>query len=252
MLHHPTRDNLIAMRLHGMATALEEQRQSAAFDSLGFEERLGLLVDREMTERGNRALAMRLRRARLRQSAVPEDVDFSSTRGLDRSLFLALLNGDWIARHENCLITGATGVGKSYLACALANQACRQGYRVLYTRAPRLFGELAIARADGSYGRRLLLLSRVDLLLLDDWGLAPLNAEQTRDLLEILDDRYQSRSTLVAGQVPVEAWHALFSDPTLADAALDRLVHNAHRIQLGGDSLRRKRAGLTKQSVSET
>ena len=159
-----------------------------------------------------------------------------------------LLSGEWIRRHDNCLITGPTGVGKSYLACALAHQACRDGWRVLYVRASRLFAELAIARADGSFGRRLLALSRIDLLLLDDWGLAPLSLESARDLLEILEDRYDRRSTLVTAQAPLQNWHGLIGDPTLADAALDRLVHNAHRLTLSGESMRKSRDTLTKET----
>ena len=252
MLTHPTQDKLTTLKLFGMAAALDEQRQSCACDALSFEERLGLLVDREMTARGNRQLAQRLMRARLRQNAIAEDIDFRQTRGLDRALIQALLAGDWLRRHDNCLITGPTGVGKSYLACALGHQACRQDWRVLYVRAPRLFSELAIARADGSFGRRLIALSRVDLLILDDWGLAPLTAEQARDLLEILEDRYDCKSTLVAAQAPIDSWHALIGDATLADAALDRLVHNAHRIALTGDSMRKKRSALTKEASKTT
>lgn len=247
MLNHPTQDKLIALKLLGMAQALEEQRRLPDCDSLSFEERLGLLVDREMTARDNRYLAQRLKRARLRQSAVAEDIDFRQRRGLDRSLVQALLSCDWIRRHDNCLVTGPTGVGKSYLACALANQACRMGWRVLYTRTSRLFSELAIARADGSFARRLMALARVDLLVLDDWGLAALAPDQARDLLEILEDRYDRKSTLIASQIPVENWHATILDPTLADAALDRLVHNAHRLNLDGESMRKTRATLTKQ-----
>jgi len=234
-----------------MAGALEEQRQLQACDAMSFEERLGLLVDREMTQRSNRQLAQRLKRARLRQSAVAEDIDFRQARGLDRSLVQMLLSCDWIRRHQNCLITGPTGVGKSYLACALANQACRAGWKVSYTRAPRLFQELAIARADGSFGRRLTSLARTDLLLLDDWGLAPLAPEQARDLLELLDDRYDRKSTLVVSQLPVDSWHPMIGDGTLADASLDRLVHNAHRLVLTGESMRKTRAALTTQDSRE-
>jgi len=160
---------------------------------------------------------------------------------------MTLLDGQWIRRHDNCLITGPTGVAKSYLACALANQACRQGWKVLYWRAPRLFSEMEIAKADGSYRRRLMALARIDLLVLDDWGLAPLTPEQARDLLEILDDRYDRKSTLIAAQTPLDNWHALIGDPALADATLDRLVHNAHRISLTGESMRKTRANLTKE-----
>jgi DNA replication protein DnaC len=251
MLNHPTHDKLVAMKLLGMAAALTEQRQMPVCDAMNFDERLGLLVDREMTERSNRQLAVRLKTARLRQSAVAEDIDFRQTRGLDRSLVMSLLAGNWIRHRENCLITGPTGAGKSYLACALANKACRDGWKVLYARAPRLFSELAIAKADGSYGRRLLSLSRVELLVLDDWGLSTLNADQARDLLEILDDRYGNRSTLVASQAPVETWHPLIGDPAIADAALDRLVHNAHRLTLKGESMRKTRASLTKDTDTE-
>ena len=251
MLSHPTHDKLVAMKLLGMAAALNEQRQMPVCESMSFDERLGLLVDREMTERANRQLALRLKTARLRQNAVAEDIDFKQTRGLDRSLVMFLLAGNWIRHHENCLITGPTGAGKSYLACALANKACRDGWKTLYVRSPRLFSELAIARADGSYGRRLLAISKIDLLVIDDWGLSPLNQAQARDLLEILDDRYGKRATIVASQSPVETWHPLIGDPVIADAALDRLVHNAHRISIKGESMRKTLASLTKQTDTE-
>jgi DNA replication protein DnaC len=185
MLNHPTHDKLIALKLPGMAAAWQQQQRLTNMEVMSFEERLGLLVDSEMTHRSNHQLAQRLKSAHLRQNAVPEDIDFRHRRGLDRALIHALLGGEWIRRHDNCLLTGPTGVGKSYLACALAHQACRDGWRVLYVRASRLFAELSIARADGSFGRRLLALSRIDLLVLDDWGLAPLSMEQARDLLEI-------------------------------------------------------------------
>ncbi len=250
MLTHPTRDKLVAMKLSAMAAALDEQANIPDCAQMSFEERLGLLVDREMTARSDRNLFMRLKRARLRQSAVAEDIDFRQPRGLDRSVIKALLGCDWIRRHDNCLVTGPTGVGKSYLACALANTACRVGFKVLYLRSSRLFSELAIARADGSYARRLQSLARIDLLVIDDWGLAPLSPDGARDLLEILDDRYQLRSTLVSAQPPPESWHQLIGDPTLADAALDRLIHNAHRIQLTGESMRKTRTPLTNQGVA--
>ena len=256
MLNHPTKDKLIAMRLHGMAQALDEQTRLPAYDAMDFMERLGLLIDFEMTARSNRHLKVRLKQAHLRQSAVVEDIDFHQQRGLDRAHFQSLLSGEWLRRHDNCLITGPSGVGKSYLACALAHHACRAGIKVLYTRVPRLLPELQIAKADGSFGKRLLALSRVDLLVLDDWGLAPLEPPHTRDLLEIVDDRYDRKSTLIISQIPVDQWHQLLGDPTLADAILDRLVHNAHRLNLAGDSMRKTRAQnsnyLTKEDASSS
>jgi DNA replication protein DnaC len=241
-LIHPTLTKLEALRLFGMARALNDQLQLPDCASLSFEERLGLLVDREATDRENQRLAARLKRARLRQSAAPEDVDFRHPRGLDHAQFLALCSGDWIKSRDNLLITGPTGVGKTYLACALAQKACREGYTVRYARTERLLSALTVARADGSYSRELAALARLELLVLDDWGLAPLSDAQRRDLLEILDDRYDRRSTLVASQLPVANWHQALGDPTLADAILDRLVHNAHRIPLQGESLRKQRA----------
>jgi DNA replication protein DnaC len=242
MLAHPTCEKLRSLRLLGMAQALEEQTSQALYHSMSFEERLGLLVDRESICRDNHKLATRLGKAKLRQNAAFEDIDLGKARGLDRSLIAALGNGDWIRRHNNCLITGPAGVGKSFVACAIAHKICRDGATVAYHRVPRLFGELALAKADGSHGRRLQALARVDLLILDDWGLTPLTGEQSRDFLEILDDRYDRRSTMVISQIPTDLWHAQMPDPTVADAALDRLVHNAHRLALTGESMRKQRA----------
>jgi DNA replication protein DnaC len=242
VLTHPTLAKLEALRLFGMLRALNDQMQMPDCASLSFEERLGLLVDREATDRQNQRLAVRIKRARLRQPAAPEDVDFRHPRGLDRAQFLSLCSCEWIRSRDNLLITGPTGVGKTYLACALAQKACREGYTAHYARTGRLLGELAMGRADGTYTRRLTALARLDLLVLDDWCLAPLTDEQRRDLLEVLDDRYDRRSTLVASQLPTENWHQALGDPTLADAILDRLVHNAHKIALSGESMRKQRA----------
>jgi DNA replication protein DnaC len=251
MLLHPTLDKLRALKLEGMAAALQDQSLLPECASLSFEERLGLLVDHESTLRHNKALRLRLGRAKLRQQACLEDLDFGISRGLDKSQLLALASCDWIRRHENCILTGATGTGKSYLACALAQKACREGMEVLYRRVPRLFEELAQARSDGSYLRTLSRLGRCSLLVLDDWGIATFTSDQRRDLLDILDERYARHSTIVAGQVPVGQWHEVIADPTMADAILDRLVHNAHKIEIKGESMRKVYGGLTKSpSVS--
>ena len=242
MLEHPTLDKLTALKLTGMLAALKEQMSLPEYNKLSFEERLGLLVDRETLHRQNRQMALRMRKAHLRQDAAVEDIDFRHPRSLDRSVVLALANCQWIKNRRNCLITGPTGVGKTYLACALAQKACREGFSARYVRAGRLLGELAAARLDGSYITRLRTLAAVDLLVLDDWGVAPLSDEGRRDLLEILDDRYDRKSTLVTSQVPVDRWHEYLADPTIADAILDRLVHNAHRLALDGESMRRLKA----------
>jgi DNA replication protein DnaC len=199
-------------------------------------------VDRELTARQNHKLKLRLGKAKIRQEAALEDLDFRANRNLDRSQILALASCDWLRRHENCIVTGPTGVGKSFLACALANKACREGYAALYFRVPRLFEELAQARADGSYARRIYAIARCDLLVLDDWGIAPCTDQQRRDLLEIIDDRYGRRSTLVAAQVPTEKWHEVIADPTIADAILDRILHNAYKIGTTGKSVGKGRA----------
>ncbi len=239
MLTHPTLEKLQTLRLPGMLKALEEQQRIPDIGDLGFEERLGLLIDREMTERENRHLATRLKKAKLRHSCCVEDINFKASRGLDKTLILSLAACTWIARGLNLLLCGPTGIGKSYLACALGHKACLEGYSVLYLRLPRLFEELRLAKADGRYGKLMLGYAKTDLLILDDWGLTPTTDPQRRDLLEILEDRYGKRSTIVTSQLPVAAWHEAIGDPTLADAILDRLVHNAHKIELKGDSMRK-------------
>ena len=238
MLTHPTSDRLIALGLTGMAKALDEQRNQRNVDGLSFEERLGLLVDREAAERETKRLVMRLKSANLRQNATIEDLDTKAARGLDKALFAKLASGEWIARRQDLLITGKTGTGKSWLACALGHKACRDDRSTLYWRVPRLMDALALARGDGRYPRLLKSLARVELLILDDWGLAPLTSQQGRDLLEVIDDRHGRGSTIVTSQIPVAHWHELIADPTIADAILDRLVHTSHRLELDGETLR--------------
>jgi DNA replication protein DnaC len=242
VLTHPTLEKLQALRLMGMVKGFEEQLQMTGIDELGFAERLGLLADREATERDSRRLKDRLAKARLRQTACVEDVDLRAPRGLDRSLFVALCSCQWISQHFNVLITGKTGTGKSFLACALAQKACREGFSALYHRVPRLLSELATGKADGRYSKLLAGLARADVLVLDDFCLHPLTDAPRRDLLEILEDRYGRRSTVVTSQLPVATWHDAIGDATLADAVLDRLVHNAYELPLKGESKRKDKA----------
>ena len=251
MLNHPTLDKLHELRFTGMVKALTEQMALPDIDELSFEERLGLLVDREMTEREDRRLTTRLRQAKLKQNACIEDIDFKQSRGLDKSLILDLAQCQWIRKHLNLLITGPTGVGKTWVACALAQKACREGFTSLYLRLPRLLQELPIAKGDGTYTRLMNRLAKVDVLILDDWGLSKLIAEQRRDLLEILEDRHDTRSTIVTSQLPLDQWHHIIGDPTLADAILDRLVHNAYKINLKGESMRKNKSKLTAPTHSE-
>ena len=241
MMYHPTLDKLRQLKLTGMLNALQEQETIADIHQLSFEERLGLMVDREMTERSNRRTQTRLRTAKLKQNAALENIDFKSSRGLDRSLIMKLSDCKWIDEHLNISITGPTGVGKTWLGCALAHKACREGYTAYYVRMPRLLQDLEIGRADGRYPKMIQQLAKMDVLILDDWGLSVLTDQHRRDLLEILDDRYNLRSTIITSQLPISHWHEAIGDPTLADAILDRVIHNAHKINLSGNSLRRER-----------
>ncbi len=245
MLTHPTLNKLRELRLAGMAEALEEQLNTPDLQDLQFEERLGLLVDREASVRHNRRLHTRLKQAQFHQPAAWEDIDYHNARGLDKSLMLQLAACQWVDQHLNCLITGPTGAGKSYVAIALAHKACREGHTARYWRLPRLIQALHIAKGDGSYPKVLKQLARFDVLIIDDWGIAVLDETAQRDVLEILDDRFNLKSTIVASQLPISHWHEYLGEATLADAILDRLVHNAYKIQLKGESMRKKKSPLT-------
>lgn len=239
MLNHQTIEGLHALRLPAMAAGLQEQAGSADYQTLSFEERLGLLVDRELTEREDRRRKRYLKAAKLRTDAVVEDVDFRRRRGLERSTLLSLAECAWVRNHHNVAIVGPTGVGKTYVACALANAAIRRGHSALYLRGPRMLDELAIARADGRFARLVATWARVELLVIDDWLLRPLTPDQAADTLEVIEDRAGLRSTIVTSQLPVSLWHAAMGEPTIADAVLDRMLANLHRIELEGESLRR-------------
>lgn len=255
MLTHPTLDQMAALGLTGMADAWKALNDQDADQGLDRNEWLGLMLDREATYRADKRFANRLRNAKMRfPNACIEDIDFRASRGLDRRQVLSLAQGDWIKAHEQIVLTGQTGTGKTWLSCAFAHQAARLDHSVSYVRVPRLFEDMAMARLDGRFPRLVDKLARVQLLVLDDWGTHGLSDQQRLDLLELFEERYQRRSTIITAQLPVSGWHAMIGEPTIADAILDRIVHNAHRIELKGDSMRRKdrTPDLTENQKSET
>ena len=250
MMTQQTIDKLHDMKLTAMADAFAEQMGKPDLGELNFEDRLAMLVDRQWTFNEDRRMTRLLRTAKLRDSACIENVDFKTPRALDKSLVVRLASSDWIKKAQNVIVLGPTGVGKTYLVCAIANSACRNGFAAIYKRAPRLYQEVAIARADGSYPKLMNRLSKIKVLIVDDFCIAPMTDPERRDLLEVLEDRQSISSTIIATQVPVENWIEHIGDPTLADAILDRLVHNAHRINLKGESMRKIRSSLTKSDKS--
>jgi DNA replication protein DnaC len=247
MLIHPVIEKCQQLRLKSLAKMLKEQSSQSGIEHLSFEERLGLLIDVELTDRENRRLQTRLRKAKLRHEACIEDIDYKSPRDLDKSLLISLSQCQWIRSHQNILIVGPTGTGKTFLACALAHKACLSGYTSLYHRLPRLLSDLQLGKGDGRYRKSMEELAKVDVLILDDFGLTPFTDEHRRDLLELLDDRHEKRSTIVTSQLPVKLWHETIGNGTLADAILDRLVHHANRFEMKGESLRKIKSSLTKE-----
>jgi DNA replication protein DnaC len=244
MIINETKEKLVHMRLSGILKALEEQQVDINIGELGFEERLGLLIDREYLERENRKLTNRLKQSKLKGEAIIENIDFRLTRGLDKTKIMSLASCEWVRRKQNIIITGPTGIGKTYLSSSLAQKACREGFSSIYYRATRLFEELDLARSDGTHMKLRDRLGTKDVLVLDDWGLQSLTEQQSRDLAEIMEDRYDLRSTIIVSQVPIKSWHELIANPTVADAILDRLVHNAHKIDLQGGSMRKQLKGI--------
>lgn len=250
MLTHPLFEQLKNLRCQGMLEAFHEQLEAPDINRLSFDERFALLIEREYLVRENRKLTNRLRQAKLKEMACLEDIDYSPERQLSKTVITRLAECSWIVRKENLLLTGSTGTGKTYLACAFANQACRQGYGARYIRLPKLFQEITIAKADGSYIKLMESVSKLSLLVLDDWGVAPMTDANRRDLLEIIDDRYNRSSTLITSQLPVNKWHDSVGDATLGDAILDRLLHNAHRLEVAGPSMRKNKAkNLHKEDI---
>jgi len=247
MLNEQTFEKLSAMKLFGMTEALKAQMAQPDMNDLSFEQRFGMLVDAQCLFREGRKMKRLLDTAKLKLSASMEDLDYRTPRGLDKSVIMHLGSCEWVRRHQNIIIEGPTGVGKTYLACALGHKACREGLSAFYIRTPKLYYTMAIARADGSYAKTLAKLAKVSVLILDDLGLAALTDPERRDLLEVVEDRHGSASTVITSQLPVEHWHEMIGDPTIADALLDRLVHNAHRIRLKGESMRKKKASLTQK-----
>ena len=252
MLTQPTIEKLNAMKLTAMAKAFADQMQCPDITQLTFEERFGLIVDHQMTDLDNRRMQNRLKKAKLRLPASLEDLDFKQGRGLDRSTVMSLALNQWVTSHHNILVTGPTGAGKSYLACALAQKACRDGYATLYQRVPRLLQEIAVSRLDGRYAKLIAPITKCEVLILDDLLISPLTREEQRELLEIVEERYDRKATIVTSQLPVKAWHDAMQDPTLADAILDRLVHNAYKLELKGESMRRKRSMLDQKAETVT
>lgn len=252
MLTQPTIEKLNSMKLAAMAKAFADQMQCPDMMQLTFEERFGLIVDYQITDLENRRMQNRLRTAKLRLSASIEDLDFRQGRGMDRSTVMSLAGNQWVKNHHNILVTGPTGAGKSYLACALAQKACRDGHTVLYQRLPRLLQDISVARHDGRYHKLMNQVVKCEVLVLDDLLISPLSREEQKELLEIVEDRYDRKATVVTSQLPIKAWHDSMQDPTLADAILDRLVHNAYKVELKGESMRRKRTTLDQKTEPVT
>ena len=245
MLNQQTIEKLHALKLIGMAEAFQDQLSQPDIGRLSCEERFGLIIDRQWTWKEDCRMQRYLKQAKLKLNACVEDIDYKAPRGIDQSVMMRLISWDWIKQHQNIIITGPTGAGKTFLACALANKACREGYRTFYIRSPKLYYELAVSRGDGSYGQLINRLARTQILVIDDLGLAPMTDSERRDLLEVIEDRHGSASTIVTSQLPIENWHEHIGDPTIADAILDRLIHNAHKIKMKGGSMRRKHSDLT-------